>query len=248
MGADRGPAGRGGAVHPPRRGDEHPAPAGPRAAAARPHPRPARRYGSLPGGAGRRVRQPHRTRPRAVRHPGRDGPGQALAADAGRAAAGQPGRAAAGLVTAAKQTSRRGCRGSWCTATSGTTTSSSAARTRCSSPTSVSWPNGPASTTSPSRCITPTPSSAWPPARTGSRRCNHWCGPTPGGLGSPLTDAERQALPWAIARQPLWGIGGWVATLDNEHTARAHARATAPAIGRALQLIAGIHAWQTGLS
>ena len=68
------------------------------------------------------------------------------------------------------------------------------------------------------------------------------------GLGSPLTDAERQALPWAIARQPLWGIGGWVATLDNEHTARAHARATAPAIGRALQLIAGIHAWQTGLS
>jgi hypothetical protein len=68
------------------------------------------------------------------------------------------------------------------------------------------------------------------------------------GLGGPLTDAERQALPWAIARQPLWGIGGWVAMLDDEHTARAHARATAPAIGRALQLIAGIQAWQTGLS
>jgi Ser/Thr protein kinase RdoA (MazF antagonist) len=26
------------------------------------------------------------------------------------------------------------------------------------------------------------------------------------GLGNPLTDAEHQALPWAIARQPLWGI------------------------------------------
>jgi hypothetical protein len=24
------------------------------------------------------------------------------------------------------------------------------------------------------------------------------------GLDTPLTDAERQALPWAIARQPLW--------------------------------------------
>ncbi len=68
------------------------------------------------------------------------------------------------------------------------------------------------------------------------------------GLDTPLTDAERQALPWAIVRQPLWGIGGWVTLLDDEHTARAHARATFPAIGRALQLITDIQAWQTGLS
>jgi Ser/Thr protein kinase RdoA (MazF antagonist) len=68
------------------------------------------------------------------------------------------------------------------------------------------------------------------------------------GLGTPLTDAERQALPWAIARQPLWGIGGWVTLLDDEHTARAHARATSPAIGRALQLITDIHTWRDGLS
>ena len=68
------------------------------------------------------------------------------------------------------------------------------------------------------------------------------------GLGTPLTGADRQALPWAIARQPLWGIGGWVATLDDEHAARAHARATFPAIGRALQLITDIQAWQDGLS
>jgi hypothetical protein len=59
--------------------------------------------------------------------------------------------------------------------------------------------------------------------------------------------AEREAPPRAIARQPLWGIGGWVAVLDDEHTARAHARATFPAIGRALQLVAGISAWQAEL-
>ena len=35
-----------------------------------------------------------------------------------------------------------------------------------------------------------------------------------------ITDAVRQALPWTITRQPLWGIGGWVAMLDNEHIAR----------------------------
>ena len=63
-----------------------------------------------------------------------------------------------------------------------------------------------------------------------------------GGLGNPLTDAEHQALPWAIARQPLWGIGGWVAVLDDQDAARAHARATAPAIGRALQLVTDIGA------
>jgi hypothetical protein len=47
-----------------------------------------------PGGAGRRVRQPHRARPGAGRDPGRDGPDQKLAADAGRAADGRAGGAA----------------------------------------------------------------------------------------------------------------------------------------------------------
>ena len=65
------------------------------------------------------------------------------------------------------------------------------------------------------------------------------------GLGSPLTPAEHQALPWAIARQPLWGIGGWVAALDDQDTARAHARATSPAIGRAPKLVTDFCAWQT---
>jgi hypothetical protein len=36
--------------------------------------------------------------------------------------------------------------------------------------------------------------------------------------------------------------------LDDEHTAQAHARATSPAIGRALQLITDIQAWQTRLT
>ena len=45
-----------------------------------------------------------------------------------------------------------------------------------------------------------------------------------------LTGAGRDALSWAIARQPLWGIG-FVVLLDDQH-ARAHAHATFPAIGR----------------
>jgi hypothetical protein len=67
-------------------------------------------------------------------------------------------------------------------------------------------------------------------------------------LDHPLTSAEREALPWAIARQPLWGIGGWVAVLDDQDTARDHARATFPAIQRALQLVSDIGSWQAGLS
>jgi Ser/Thr protein kinase RdoA (MazF antagonist) len=68
------------------------------------------------------------------------------------------------------------------------------------------------------------------------------------GLGEPPTSAEHQALPWAIARQPLWSIGGWVALLDDPDRARAHACATFPAIARALQLVADIPAWHTGLT
>jgi len=68
------------------------------------------------------------------------------------------------------------------------------------------------------------------------------------GLDHPLTGPERAALPWAIARQPLWGIGVWAALLDDQDTAKAHARATFPAIQRALQLVTDIDSWQTRLS
>jgi len=67
------------------------------------------------------------------------------------------------------------------------------------------------------------------------------------GLDEPLTSAEQEALPWAIARQPLWGIGGWVAVLDDQDAARAHARSTFPAVYRALQLVADIGSWHAGL-
>jgi Ser/Thr protein kinase RdoA (MazF antagonist) len=63
-----------------------------------------------------------------------------------------------------------------------------------------------------------------------------------------LTAAERQALPWVIARQPLWGIGGWVAVLDDPNSARAHARATFPAVQRALALVTDIDTWRAGLT
>jgi len=44
------------------------------------------------------------------------------------------------------------------------------------------------------------------------------------------------------------GIGGWVAALDDPGSAQAHARATFPAIGRALDLVTGIGRWQAGLT
>jgi Ser/Thr protein kinase RdoA (MazF antagonist) len=41
-------------------------------------------------------------------------------------------------------------------------------------------------------------------------------------LDRPLTDAEWMALPYALARQPLWGIGNWALSLDEETAARAY--------------------------
>jgi hypothetical protein len=62
---------------------------------------------------------------------------------------------------------------------------------------------------------------------------------------SPAQSAQRCH---GLAHQPLWGIGGWVAVLDDQDTARAHARATFPALQRALQLVTDIGSWQAGLS
>ena len=44
-----------------------------------------------------------------------------------------------------------------------------------------------------------------------------------GGLDKPLSAAERRCLPIALALQPMWGVGGWVALLDDEGAARKHA-------------------------
>jgi Ser/Thr protein kinase RdoA (MazF antagonist) len=64
------------------------------------------------------------------------------------------------------------------------------------------------------------------------------------GLDGPLTTLERAALPWAMARQPLWGIGGWVASLDDVIAARRHAAGMVGDVARALQIVRSIDRWQ----
>lgn len=64
------------------------------------------------------------------------------------------------------------------------------------------------------------------------------------GLGDPLSRAERAALPLAIARQPLWSIGGWVALLDDEGCARQHAAGMYEETERALRIVRQIERWQ----
>jgi Ser/Thr protein kinase RdoA (MazF antagonist) len=59
-----------------------------------------------------------------------------------------------------------------------------------------------------------------------------------------LSAQERAALPLAIARQPLWSIGGWVACLDHDDAARAHAVATGPALVTAHKVVAELDRWQ----
>jgi len=68
------------------------------------------------------------------------------------------------------------------------------------------------------------------------------------GLDHPLTTLERAALPWAMARQPLWGIGGWVASLDDVPAARVHAGGMDADVERALQIIRSIDRWQQALT
>jgi Ser/Thr protein kinase RdoA (MazF antagonist) len=64
------------------------------------------------------------------------------------------------------------------------------------------------------------------------------------GSEHPLSATERAAVPLAMARQPLWSIGGWVASLDDERTARQHAAATASAVEWALRIIREMPRWQ----
>jgi homoserine kinase type II len=64
------------------------------------------------------------------------------------------------------------------------------------------------------------------------------------GLDMPLSSLERAALPAAIARQPLWSIGGWVATLDDEQAARRHAAGSVAEVDWALRLMEDLGRWQ----
>lgn len=68
------------------------------------------------------------------------------------------------------------------------------------------------------------------------------------GLDDPLSSAERAALPLAIARQPLWSIGGWIALLDDEGSARRHAAGMYAEVERSLQIVYEIETWQAAFA
>lgn len=64
------------------------------------------------------------------------------------------------------------------------------------------------------------------------------------GLEVPLSVQERAALPLALARQPLWSIGGWVARLDDTAAARAHAAHCGPSLATSLRILAELRQWR----
>ncbi len=68
------------------------------------------------------------------------------------------------------------------------------------------------------------------------------------GLADPLSGAERAALPLAIARQPLWSLGGWVVLLDDKGLARQHAAGMVNAVGWALRLMRDLDRWQAAFA
>jgi homoserine kinase type II len=67
------------------------------------------------------------------------------------------------------------------------------------------------------------------------------------GLDDPLSDIERAALPAAIARQPLWSVGGWVAVLDDEDRARRHAALLRPELELALDITRDLERWREAM-
>jgi homoserine kinase type II len=64
------------------------------------------------------------------------------------------------------------------------------------------------------------------------------------GLAEPLSSAERAALALALARQPLWSIGGWVALLDDEQSARRHVAGICWDVEWALRIVREVDRWQ----
>lgn len=68
------------------------------------------------------------------------------------------------------------------------------------------------------------------------------------GLDDPLTSEERAALPLALARQPLWAVGRWVALLDDEERARRLAAEMPGDVEWALQVIREAGRWQAAFA
>jgi Ser/Thr protein kinase RdoA (MazF antagonist) len=66
-------------------------------------------------------------------------------------------------------------------------------------------------------------------------------------LSTPLSESEWQALPWALVRQRLWGIGKWMRKLPSEAQAKEHAPATGGALRRATTVAAEANRWLAGL-
>jgi homoserine kinase type II len=64
---------------------------------------------------------------------------------------------------------------------------------------------------------------------------------------SPLSTAERLALPLAVARQPAWSVGGWVRALDRPE-ALAHAEAAALELPVARAVLNRLDVWQQVLT
>jgi Ser/Thr protein kinase RdoA (MazF antagonist) len=60
------------------------------------------------------------------------------------------------------------------------------------------------------------------------------------GLDLALAESEREALLIAMARQPLWSVGIWVALLDDEATARRHLAKTARALTWGMRVVDGL--------
>jgi len=63
-------------------------------------------------------------------------------------------------------------------------------------------------------------------------------------LDQPLSAVERAALPLAMVRQPLSSIGGWVARLDDQATARRHAAAVGPELEASLRIMTDLDRWR----
>lgn len=68
------------------------------------------------------------------------------------------------------------------------------------------------------------------------------------GLSERLSIMERLALPLAIARQPLWSIGGWIALLDDEEAARRHADVMLDEVEFALRIVRELERWQVAFT
>jgi Ser/Thr protein kinase RdoA (MazF antagonist) len=68
------------------------------------------------------------------------------------------------------------------------------------------------------------------------------------GLDDPLSSVERTALPLAMARQPLWWVGGWLALLDDKAQARRGLAELAWDVEWALQVIREADRWQAAFA